>query len=157
MASEDSHYAGRAGADDGPRGISERASKGAEGREARRRRTDVRPSSPEPDSCEVGSDLTPSLDSAACPSQRVGRLAPVVNQLQPFYWPEVCLYPARCGRWRRCLVEQRMLNKGEDLGALHAPPCFLSLLRSLEEVETARRALQRSDQGLPEWGNDAGA
>lgn len=58
-----------------------------------------------------------------------------------YEYQETCLTPNYCTTARRCFHEQQRLKRGEDLGTLHAPPCFLSLLRSLEEVETARLRL----------------
>lgn len=62
---------------------------------------------------------------------------------------DVCVMPVFCGRERQCWVEVRRLLRGEDLGQLHAPPCFVSLLRSLYEVETVRQGISRRA------GNDA--
>lgn len=62
-------------------------------------------------------------------------------------YPEVCPIPSECG-WRRgCQLERWGLKKGKELGKLHSPPCFLSLLRSIEEDAEAAIDLDRRRRG----------
>ena len=63
--------------------------------------------------------------------------------------PPVCVCPGVCVRTGRCRLELIRLWKGEELGVAETYPCFLSLRRSVDDLQAVRewRAARDSDRG----------